>query len=298
MNIIVFELNGSTDLGESITKNLIAQIGEFDSRKFPDGETYINIHSDVRDKEVIIIVSLVNVDDFFLKLVFFAQTLMELGAKRIGLVCPYLSYMRQDIKFHSGEALTSRIFANLINQNFDWLITVDPHLHRYHSLDEIYRIPNSALHAKDLLSVWIKNNLPNAYLIGPDEESEQWVKAVAYKADAMFSVAQKQRFGDRNVKVTFKKLMALPNQPIVLIDDIISSGHTMLESIKTLKSLGFERIYCLAIHGIFANQIDYKLIEQGASEIITSNSIPNRNKAIDLSQLITKEIYHHLGVAV
>nr|WP_154224698.1 ribose-phosphate diphosphokinase [Marinicella rhabdoformis] len=295
MRPVVFELNGETDLGKGITQSLNAIVGDFDTRQFPDGETYINVHSDVKDKEVIIIITLLEVDNFFLKLVFLSQTLMELGAKRIGLVAPYLSYMRQDIKFHQGEALTSRIFANLINQHFDWLVTVDPHLHRYSTLNEIYRIPNAALHAKDLLSDWIKKHLPNAYLIGPDEESEQWVKAVAFNADVMFSVAKKERYGDRNVKVTFKQLMALPNQPVVLVDDIISSGHTMLEAIGSLKQLGFEKIYCLAIHGIFANQIDRTLINEGATEIITTNSIENSSKSIDLSELISNEIQRQLG---
>lgn len=295
MKPIVFELNENTQLGQSLTHALNADVGLFESRHFPDGETYINILSDVKNQDVIVVVSLLRVDEFFLKLIFFSQTLMELGAKKIGLVAPYLSYMRQDIKFHPGEALTSRIFANLINQNFDWLITVDPHLHRYHSLNEIYRIPNSALHAKGLLSKWIQNKLPNAYLIGPDEESEQWVKAVAFNASVLFSVAKKQRYGDRKVEVTFPQLLALPDQPIVLIDDIISSGHTMLESIKSLKQSGYKNIYCLAIHGIFANQIDQALITEGAKKIVTTNSISHTSNSIDLSELLATEIAMHIG---
>lgn len=295
MKPIIFELNKSTSLGQSLNKALSAELGVFETRQFPDGETYINVKSEVKNKDVIVIVSLLRVDDYFLKLIFLCQTLMELGAMKIGLIAPYLSYMRQDIKFNPGEALTSRIFANLINQNFDWLITVDPHLHRYHALDEIYRIPNSALHAKDLLSNWIQNNLPNAYLIGPDEESEQWVKAVAFNAGVLFGVAKKQRYGDRKVKVDFPQLLALPDQPIVLIDDIISSGHTMLESIKSLKQSGYKNIYCLAIHGIFANQIDQTLIIEGAKKIVTTNSINHTSNSIDLSVLLAAEVTKYIG---
>ena len=107
---------------------------------------------------------------------------------QVGLVAPYLAYMRQDRRFKPGEAVTSREVAQLLSGAFDWLVTVDPHLHRYTSLAEIYRIPTHVTHAAPLISQWIKANVPRALVIGPDSESEQWVSAVASEAGAPFTV--------------------------------------------------------------------------------------------------------------
>jgi ribose-phosphate pyrophosphokinase len=111
----------------------------------------------------------------FLPLAFITDTLRELGAASVGLVAPYLAYMRQDARFEPGEAITSTSFARLVSRQFDWLVTVDPHLHRWHALADLYAIPAVALQAAPLLAAWIRANVGDAVLIGPDEESEQWV---------------------------------------------------------------------------------------------------------------------------
>src|SRR3546814_5690813 len=89
----------------------------------------------------------------------------------------------------------------------DWLVTVDPHLHRYHELSEIYRIPTQVVHAAPFLASWIKRNVARPLIIGPDLESEQWVSQVAADADAPFLVCEKIRSGDRHVTIS------IPNAP-------------------------------------------------------------------------------------
>src|SRR6185503_12811188 len=122
----------------------------------------------------IILCTLADPDAKFLPLIFAAATARELGAARVGLVAPYLAYMRQDRRFNPGEAVTSRYVAKLISGAFDWLVTVDPHLHRYGALGEIYTIPTRAIHAAPLMSDWIRRNVPDPLIVGPDSESEQW----------------------------------------------------------------------------------------------------------------------------
>ena len=290
MSIIYLEFSGNTQLSLNLSKLMGADVANFDYRKFPDGESYFNIHSDLTNKDVIIFTSLLSPNEKLLELIFIAETLRDLGAMSVGIVTPYLGYMRQDKKFNSGEALTSKIFADIINIYFDWLLTVDPHLHRYKSLSEIYSIPTVTLHAKTLLSDWIKDHAKKSFLIGPDEESDQWVSSVAKLSGVKYCVATKQRFGDRSVEISFPKLTADKNTPIILVDDIISSGYTMLESVKSLKNMGYTDISCLAIHGIFANQIDQNLLELGVKNIVTTNSISHQSNQIDLSKLIYSAI--------
>ena len=136
-----------------------------------------------------------------LPVLFAAATARELGATNVGLVAPYLPYMRQDRRFKPGEAVTSREVARLLSDAVDWMVTIDPHLHRYGSLAEIYRIPTRAVHAAPLISQWIKTNASNPLIIGPDSESQQWVSAVAKAAGAPYAVLRKVRRGDRDVDI-------------------------------------------------------------------------------------------------
>ena len=130
-------------------------------------------------------------DDKFLPLVFAAAAARDLGAHGSALSAPYLAYMRQDRRFQPGEAVTSTYFAKLLSSQIDWLVTVDPHLHRRGSLAEIYSIPTQVMHAAPLISDWIRSEVKMPLLIGPDSESEQWVAAVARDAGAPHVVLQK-----------------------------------------------------------------------------------------------------------
>ena len=173
-------------------------------------------------------------NDKLLSLLFAAATARDLKASKVGLVSPYLAYMRQDRRFKPGEAVTSREFARLLSNAFDWLVTVDPHLHRYGSLGEVYSIPTRVIHAAPLISEWIRTNVAEPLIIGPDSESEQWVAAVAKDADAPYSVLEKTRLGDRNVVIKLRELDQWKGCTPVLVDDIISSGRTMIEAMRML----------------------------------------------------------------
>ena len=176
---IIFAPPGGESLVQALGPALGAKAGVLQHRQFPDGETYLRIESDVAERDVILACSLDRPDVKLLPLLFAADTLHELGARRVGLVAPYLAYMRQDIRFQPGEAVTSRSFAAILSRRLDWLVTVDPHLHRYHALAEIYRIPTQLVHAAPLMASWIKQNIARPVIVGPDLECEQWVAQVA-----------------------------------------------------------------------------------------------------------------------
>ncbi|UZE94511.1 ribose-phosphate pyrophosphokinase [Alkalimarinus alittae] len=286
----LFSVDGNQTLFQTLASQLDLTSGSLAMRQFPDGESYVNVNSDVNGQDVVLLCSLNQPDNKILKLLFLADDLRDLGAKSVGLVSPYLAYMRQDTKFNKGEALTSKTFASLLNERFDWLVTVDPHLHRYHSLSEIYSIPAKSLHAATLLSTWIKENTNNAFLLGPDEESEQWVSDVAQQAGVPCGVSRKERHGDRSVTVHFPPLNILDDQPIILVDDIISSGHTMIESVLQLKQQFINPVWCVAVHGIFAENADSHLLAAGADRLITTNSIAQPHAQIDVSNLIAQEL--------
>lgn len=284
MKSLVLAYPGNEALAESLRRGLQADTAAFTMRRFPDEETYVRIESDVQDRAIALVCTLKEPDTRLLPLVFMADTLRELGARQVGLIAPYLAYMRQDRRFRSGEAVTSASFARLLSLAFNWMVTVEPHLHRRQSLGEIYRIPAEAVHVAPLLSVWIRVHVPHALLIGPDTESEQWVREVADGVGCPYMVLQKVRRGDRDVSVaTPPEMRHWTDRTPVLVDDIISSAATMSEAARQCVKAQLRAPVCLGVHAIFAPQAAERLQAAGASRIVTTNTIPHTSNGIDVS---------------
>lgn len=272
-----------------LCKQLGAEQGQLESRLFPDGESYLRILSEVKDKDVLVLIDLVHPNDKYLPLIFLLDTLKEFGAASVGILAPYLSYMRQDIRFHDGEAITSKIFAAALSRHMDYLVTVDPHLHRYHSLDQIYTVPSRVVQGAPALANWLKGR-ENLLLVGPDAESEQWVAGIAELCGHPFVIGEKQRHGDRDVEITLPGLSAHQHRTAVIIDDVISSGQTILQCMQALNQGGVVQQECAAVHGIFAEGAAQMLLDAGLQALATSNSIAHFSNAIDLSPLLLEPI--------
>ncbi len=290
MKTILFALPGNETLTELLAMKLNAEIGKTTLRKFPDGESYTRILSDVKDKCVVLVCTLHQPDEKLLPLYFLGKAAKTQGAMCTCLVAPYLAYMRQDKIFQEGEAITSEYFGTLISEFADSLITVDPHLHRIKNLSEVYHIPNKVIHVADYISNWIKDNINNPVLIGPDSESEQWVSDVANKADVPYTVLNKVRHGDRDVEVSIPDVDRYKDSTPVLVDDIISTARTMIETIGHLKKFGMKPPICIGIHGVFAGNAYQELMETGVENIVTCNTIPHPTNKIDISDLLVEEI--------
>lgn len=194
--------------------------------------------------------------------------------------------MRQDKIFNPGEGVTSEYFGKLISGFADSLITVDPHLHRRDSL-KVYRIPAEVVHAANAISNWIKENIEKPVLVGPDSESEQWVSKVAADAGAPFIVLEKTRHGDRDVEVSIPQVDAYKNHTPVLVDDIISTARTMIETIEHLKKAGMKSPVCIGVHAVFAESA-YIDLEITGAEVFTCNTILHESNKIDLSNLLSE----------
>ena len=261
------------------------QAGGLETRRFPDGESYVRILSDVTDRRTAILCTLARPDSRFLMLVFAARELKTLGARSVTLIAPYLSYMRQDARFRPGEALTARHFAELISREFDRLITIDPHLHRYRDLREIYGIPATTLHSAPLLAEWVRANVDDPVIIGPDCESEQWVSDIAKAADAPYLVLEKQRLGDRSVVLKAPDLRQWGRRRPVVVDDIVSSGATIVEASKCLRAHGMAPPVCLIVHALFPDQVRSRLAAATAA-LVSTNTVPHPTNGISVAVMI------------
>lgn len=290
MKTILFALPGNESLTKALATTISAEIGNCIIRNFPDGETYVRIQSDVQDKRVVLVCTLNDPDSKLLPLYFLSQTAKALGAECTCIVSPYLAYMRQDKQFNPGEGITSTHFARLISGFADAVITVDPHLHRRHSMNEIYSVPCTVLHAAPLISDWIRVNVNKPVLIGPDSESEQWVSAVAKDANAQFTVLQKIRRGDRDVEVTVPHIEQYKDHTPVLVDDIISTARTMIETIGHLKNVNMKPPVCIGVHGVFSGNAYEDLRQTGAGAIVTTNSISHPSNKIDITRIVANAV--------
>ena len=284
-NIIIFSFPGNKRFAHLLANKLHIEEGRFIIKRFPDGESYVRINSSVRGKIVILFCTLNNPDKKILSLMFTAQTFKELGAKKIILISPYLPYMRQDKRFEAGEAVTSRLFAKFLSNWVDYLITIDPHLHRVHHLSSIYSIPVLTLHATNEIAQWIKVNIQFPFLVGPDSESKQWVSEIANHIKAPYIICEKHRVSAHEVEMKVP-LLSLTNETIIILDDIISTGSSMLAILKQLSGQGNKHVICLAIHPLFNKTTKDKLISLGAKEIITCNTIQDTSNKINITELI------------
>lgn len=291
---LLFTLNGHARVVEALCREAGMEEGSFELRHFPDGESYVRVLADVADRDTVILCGLDRPDGRFLPLWFLASALREAGARSVGLVAPYLAYMRQDKRFHEGEGVTSRYFAGLLSVQFDWLATVDPHLHRYHSLGEIYSIPSRVVHAAPLLSSHLADR-NDIFLVGPDEESEQWVSGLGEEAGVPWVTARKQRHGDRDVVISLPDLSAVHGRHAVLVDDVISSGATMERTLEALAGEAVRVSACLCVHGLFVDGADRRLLAAGAGELVSANTISHDSNDIDVGPLLAAAVVDLVG---
>ena len=277
---IVIAIPGSESHATQLASRLGVELVTPEVRSFPDGELYVRIERDLSGHDAVLVGSLYPAPaDKLLVLAFLAATARDRGARRVGLVAPYLAFMRQDVQFKPGEGVTSIYFARLVSSVVDWMVTVDPHLHRYHSLDAIYTIPTTIARSAPEIARWVAAEVDRPLLIGPDAESEQWVSAVANHCGAPFVILEKTRRGDRDVSISPPDRVSAGHTPVV-IDDIVSTGKTMVEATRQLRIAGSAAPVCVAIHAVFADSVLGELTDAGAARIVTCDTIVHASNQI------------------
>ena len=292
--MIVLTMPGSERLGR-IAGDLHGATGAVEVHRFPDGEGRVRITGPVEGEDAVLVAGLERPDEKVLPLLFAAATARDLGAASVGLVAPYLPYLRQDRRFHAGEGVSARYFTGLLSRSVDWLVTVDPHLHRNPRLADLFSIPAQAVHAAPLLAGWIRRHVEAPLILGPDAESIQWVASIAQLVDAPHDVFNKRRTGDRRVALTLPDLSTHSGRCPVLVDDIISSGGTMAAAVRALRAAGWPAPVCLAVHGLFAEGAHAVLRSAGAAAIVTCNTIPHPSNAINVQGLLVDAVLRRLG---
>lgn len=257
--------------------------------RFPDGELKLRL-PDTLPERVTVLRSLHHPNEKLLELLLVARTARTLGARHLTLVAPYLAYMRQDIAFQPGEAVSQRIVGRFIAELFDAIITVDPHLHRITTLQEAVPVPQAiVLSGAPLLADLIALHRKLPMLVGPDEESAQWISQAAQRHGFDFAVCRKTRHGDRSVDITLPQ-SDFAGRAVVLLDDIASSGHTLANVTRLLIAAGAATVDVAVTHALFADDAIKLIKDAGVSNIWSTDCIPHPSNAVSMAPLIATVI--------
>jgi ribose-phosphate pyrophosphokinase len=260
-----------------------------DLHRFPDGETRLRLPGGLSDR-LVFYRSLDRPNDKLIELLLAVKSAREQGSKHLTLVAPYLCYMRQDTAFQPGEAVSQRIIGDFLASMFDAVITVDPHLHRVKTLAEAVPVRRAVtVSAAPAMGAFLAARSARPLLVGPDQESEQWVQVAARTASLDYVVARKTRRGDRSVGIRLPE-RDYRGLDIVLVDDIASTGHTLAVAARRLREAGAGRVDVLVTHALFVDDAFEMLKDAGIGDIWSSDSIAHSSNAFVLTPLLAEAV--------
>ncbi|WP_298832231.1 ribose-phosphate diphosphokinase [uncultured Piscinibacter sp.] len=280
------------ELATRLAGEIGCELAFVDEHRFPDGEIRLRLPP-VLPERVVVLRGLQQPNDRLVQLLLTARTARTLGARRLTLAAPYLAYMRQDIAFQPGEAVSQRIVAGFLGGLFERVVTIDPHLHRIASLDEV--MPGAqgvALTAAPLLGAWIAAQWPAAsppLLVGPDEEAEQWVRAAGEATGLQGVICRKTRRGDRDVVVELPA-HEVAGREVVIIDDLASTGHTLVQAATMLRERGVTAIDVAVVHALFGGNAVELLKANGIRRIWSTDAVPHASNVISVAPLLARAI--------
>jgi ribose-phosphate pyrophosphokinase len=288
-------VGGSTGrvLAVLIARNVGLNASEAEIKRFPDGEKYLRVDDDVTGQDVVIVQSIHHTsDDLLFEYFLLCDTIRSLGARRILGVLPYFGYARQDSQFKPGEAVSFRTVAKLIEDvGTSELFSVDMHQHRVGRVSDVFSIPVHNLTAAPLLAEYVRSNtsLERPVVIGPDEESEQWALAAAKAIGADYDVLEKRRLTAEKVQIMTRSL-AVRGRDVLLIDDIISTGDTIVSASKMLKEQGARRVIIACTHPILAHDALARIYATGAEIVVGTDTVPSPISHVSVAPLIADAI--------
>ena len=275
--------------GKNLARLLDIEYVEAELHQFPDGESKIRLPVDI-PSTIVICRSLDSPNNKLIELIFTVKELRQKGCERIILVAPYLCYMRQDKAFEPGEVVSQRWVGKLLSSLVDEVITVDPHLHRVKKLEDIINVKRAVtLSAAPLIGNLISLQVSNPLIIGPDEESKQWIEQINELHDFDYIVGEKTRLGDKDVNVVLPP-SEMEDRDVVLVDDMASTGKTLINTAQQLVETGVENLYCAITHPLFIGSAYEELLATGVKAVWSTDSVTHPSNCISLASILSEAI--------
>lgn len=259
-------------------------------RRFPDGESLVRVGDGA--STALLYCSLDDPNAKLVEVLLAASSLRDLGAAKVTLIAPYLGYMRQDTAFQRGEAVSQRVIGGLLAGAFDGLVTVDPHLHRVPALDVVVPgiVAVNVSAAGTIAEAIAPRVSKGTVLVGPDEESAVWVEAVAAPLGLEVMIGHKVRHGDRDVAIGLPDAARVAGRNVILVDDLISSGGTLLTCAELLREAGATRVAAVVTHCL-ASEVDIAaLAAQGIAPVLSTDTVPGPTATIHMAGALARAV--------
>lgn len=282
---LVLHFDDEATLAQRLAAALGCPAEAIDVHGFPDGETRLRLPPAL-PPHTVLLRGLQQPNPRLMPLLLAAAGARELGVVQLDLVSPYLAYMRQDMAFTPGEVVSQRHLGRLLAAAFDTVLTVDPHLHRVATLDEV--VPGRrgiALTAAGLLGAHVARAVPGALLLAPDEEAGQWVRTAAQAAGLDHAVCLKQRRGDHDVSVALHGA-PVQGRAVVLLDDVASTGRTLISAAQGARAAGAASVDVAVTHALFVGDALAAVHAAGVRHVWSSDAVPHASNAVSIVPLV------------
>jgi ribose-phosphate pyrophosphokinase len=280
--------NASKTVAGDLSEILKIPLADIICKRFPDDECYFRLEKDISGKDVIIVQTSYP-DKNIIELLIMQDAAYEANAKSITVIIPYFGYSRQDKKFEDGEPISARAIAEHISLHADLVITVDPH--KEHLLD-FFKVKAYSCSAVPELAKYLKTKDID-FVLAPDKGAINRAKNASEIINCEYDYLEKTRIDGTTVKLQPKNLDT-NHKNVAIIDDIISTGGTMAQSIKELKNQGARKVFVACTHGLFVGEAKDKLISSGCDEIISTDTIENEfskvKAATCIANILSKKI--------
>jgi len=284
--MIVYGGSNSLKLASRVSEVLGFSRGDVEMKTFPDGEIYVRILSDVCGKEALVVHSVLDNNDLIESLLLL-DALRDSGAKRIHAVFPYLAYMRQDKKFIKGEALSAKTILSLLDEKADRLTLINVHFLNGGGAHVFHGIKLINLDALPLIAKYYAEKLDNPLFVAPDMGARNAVSRAAEKTGCEFDYLQKTRLNGEEVEIKPKGL-DVEGMDVVILDDMISTGGTMIKASEALRQQGAKTINLGCVHGVFSRGTE--IFNKVCDSLVCTDTIARNESLISVTELISESI--------
>lgn len=278
-------------IGGSASQKLAAKVAwelndtlvPMETKKFPDGERYIRIKGKLEDEVVVIQSTGYPQDENLIELFLILKNLKNIGIKKIKVVIPYFGYARQDKQFRGGEAVSAAIIAELLEATgASEMFSIN--LHQDH-ITEFFSVPAYNLSAMPLIADYIKDFLDDPIIIAPDEGALKHAKEIAGIIGCRYDYLEKQRISPKIVE-TKPKSIDIKGRQAVIIDDIISTGGTIVGASNILAGQGAEKIVVACVHAVLVEDALLRIFATGVDDVIATDTLSSDVSVISVAPLI------------
>ncbi len=266
-------MSNSKPLAEKIARKLNVDYDDLFLRDSDDGELHVKFNHDVKGKKIVLVQSLFPYPNHSLfEVMYAASAARDLGAGKIIYVAPYLAFFREDNRKEKGECVQQNAVVDLLNRNVDAVVSVEPHIHQHNLLGK-FSIPFYRLECNEILRKYVKDNFLGCKIVGFGERAWKLARHLDKNA-ALYKKGEGAEYDAEH------------DNKVLIIDDIIASGDSMMANIENLKS---DKINVLTVHGLF-NGDSFLKLKRKAEKIVSCNTVQHESNKIDISGLIAGKL--------